>query len=269
MSLPSLERSGAAENQDPALPSARPSSQRRRMSIADIQRNLSEHVRDYVDGRTPSLADALTVVAQPGNFRSILAELASNRALLEEAANRSVWHPNGFGKIILLSQPQYKLRLHVWGYNEGSPVPAQESIHNHRWDFAMIILAGSYRHQEFRPEGRSDGGEDFHAYTYCLTADMSSYSLTPTGTRTLRCVFDAHLSTGSRYAVSSEVLHRVIPDLSSPVVSLVLEGPAKPSTVEVFAVKEISRTRTTPFRRLPASYLIKNIDTVMSLPILG
>jgi hypothetical protein len=175
-----------------------------------------------------------------------------------------VWHPNGFGKIVLLSHPSYKLRLHMWRSGEAPSADAQENVHNHRWDFTMILLAGRYRHQEFR---LTDDGEKFHAYTYNSTAGKGSYTLTPVGPRALRCVFDAHLCAGSRYTISSEVFHRVIPDISRPAVSLVLEGPPKPSAVDVFAGEAVSESATAPLHKLPAGYLIESMKTVMSLPV--
>jgi hypothetical protein len=158
----------------------------------------------------------------------------------------------------------YKLRLHVLVESDDVPDDDRENIHNHRWDFSMILLTGRYRHQEYRP---ADGGRDFHAYTYKSAADKSSYSLTPRGVQPLRCVFEAHLSEGSRYTISSDVIHRVIPDPVSPPISLVLEGPPQPSTVEVFALEQISQAGTAPFRRLSTDYLIDQMKAVTTLPI--
>lgn len=129
----------------------------------------------------------------------------------------------------------------------------------------MTLLAGSYWHQEYR---LADHGKEFHAYTYQSAPDTSSYSLVPSGTKPLRCVFDACLFRGSRYTIASEVIHRVIPDPGNPPVSLVLQGPSKPSRVDVFALEQISQAGISPFRRLSVDHLIDNMKAVMTLPVL-
>lgn len=236
------------------------------MLIAELERDLFARLKPSVGTGVGPLADALTAIAEPDTFRSLLGEISASRDLLDEVASRSVWHPNGFGKIVLLAGPGYKLRLHVWHASDEMPDECRENIHNHRWDFAMILLAGSYRHQEYRP---ASGGQDFHAYAYQSSPDKSSYSLTPAGSKSLRCVFEACLFEGSRYTIASEVIHRVIPDPAHPPVSLVLEGPPKPSSVEVFAHEQVSDSEAAPFSRLSIDYLIDSMKAVMTLPIFG
>jgi hypothetical protein len=233
--------------------------------IRELECDLSARLRHSAGAGVAALADVLTAIVQPHIFRSLLSELSSSQVLLDEVASRSVWHPNGFGKIVLLSGLHYKLRLHIW--HESPELPEsdeRENIHNHRWDFAMILLAGSYRHQEYR---QSVDGMEFYSYAYQSTSDKSSYSLTPVGVKPLRCVFDARLFQGSRYTIASDVIHRVIPDPVNPPVSLILEGPPKPSSVEVFAREQVGQLGTAPFSRLSTNYLTDNMKAVMTLPI--
>jgi len=236
------------------------------MLIAELERDLFAGLRHPANIGVGALADTLTAISEPTTFRSLLSEISASRDLLDEVADRSVWHPNGFGKIVLLSGPGYNLRLHIWHESGDIPDDSQENIHNHRWDFAMVLLAGSYRHQEYR---LAEGGSDFHAYAYQSSADKSSYSLTPVGSKPLRCVFEARLFEGSRYTIASEVIHRVIPDPANPPVTLVLEGPHKSSSVEVFALEQISEPGTSQFSRLSTDYLIDSMKAVMTLPMLG
>jgi hypothetical protein len=232
--------------------------------IRELERDLSARLRHSAGVGVAALADALTEIIQPQTFTSLLGELSSSTVLLDEVAGRSVWHPNGFGKIVLLSGGHYKLRLHVWHESADMPDDAKEHIHNHRWDFAMILLAGSYRHQEYR---QSADGTDFHSYAYQSTPDKTSYSLTPAGTIPLRCVFDALLFRGSRYTIASDVIHRVIPDPKDPPVSLILEGPPKPSSVEVFAPEQVGQVGPAPFSRLSTDYLMDHMQAVLTLPM--
>jgi hypothetical protein len=233
------------------------------MSISDLDRDLAEYVRRYVAGESDGLVDALSMIASPANFRSLLTQIIGNGVQLADVANRSVWHPNGFAKIVLLSRPLYSLRLHIWRNGSGSRDAARENIHNHRWDFSTVLLAGGYCHQEFRP---ARSGEEFFAYTYCPASSLGSYSLDPMGTKALRCVFNAHLAQGSRYTISSEVLHRVVPDPGEPTVSLVLEGPHLPSRVEVFATQEVGKIGSVPLTALSPEFLLRHMQGVLALP---
>jgi hypothetical protein len=233
------------------------------MSITDLDRDLTECVKCYVAGADEGLVDALSMIASPANFRSLLAQIIGDGVQLAEVASRSIWHPNGFAKIVLLSRPSYKLRLHIWRNSSGPQPDAREHIHNHRWDFSAILLAGGYCHQEFRPAA---SGEKFFAYTYRSAGDSSSYFLDPMGTQALRCVFNAHLSRGSRYTISSEVLHRVVPVPGQSAVSLVLEGPHRPSSVEVFTTEEVGQTGAAPRATLSPEFLLRHMHGVLALP---
>jgi hypothetical protein len=232
------------------------------MSIADLERDLAECTQNYASGVRHALADALLAIAHPTSFRSILMEFLDSEARLGDVAGRSFWHDNGFAKIVLLSHSSYKLRLHIWQKSAGFPTSSGGNIHNHRWDFSTILLAGGYRHQEFR---QSADGETFFAYKYSTAGTHGTYQLAPAGSQTLRCVFDAHLSQGSGFTASSEVLHRVTPDASGPTVSLVLEGPHQPSTSDVFAINEVSNTSDALVEGLSTDYLRRHMMGVLSL----
>jgi hypothetical protein len=233
------------------------------MSITDLDRDLTKYVKGYVAGEGEGLVDALSMIASPANFRSLLTQIIGNGIQLADVASRSVWHPNGFAKIVLLSRPLYNLRLHIWRNGSGARAAARENIHNHRWDFSTVLLAGGYCHQEFRPAG---GGEEFFAYTYRPAGSLGSYSLDPMGTKALRCVFNAHLSQGSRYTISSEVLHRVVPDPGEPTVSLVLGGPHLPSSVDVFTTQEVGKAGSVPLTALSPEFLLRHMKGVLALP---
>jgi hypothetical protein len=196
----------------------------------------------------------------------MIGELVASDVRLADMARRSLWHPNGFAKVVLLSHPSYKLRLHVWRNETNSPAMAQGNVHNHGWDFSTVLLAGSYRHQEFRP---SADGEEFFAYKYRPDGNPGSYTLVPAGTQALCCVFDAYLPQGSGFTISSEVLHRVIPDSRQPTVSLVLEGPRQPSSDDVFASGEVKEITVTQADALSADFLRRQLTEILTIPALG
>ncbi|WP_328875993.1 hypothetical protein OHT76_41220 [Streptomyces sp. NBC_00287] len=232
--------------------------------IADLERELSRRIADYISGSQESLAEALSVVARPSAFPRLIYAITRDEDRFSGVVHRSVVHPNGFVKIVLLSTVDYRLRLHVWRENGTAPMEFQESIHNHRWDFASTILAGAYRHQEYQ---LSETGEPFLEYRYQPAEDRRSYTLVPVGNRTLRCVFDARLAQGTGYSMTSVVLHRVVPDLAHPTVSLVLEGPHQPTRVKVFAKYDLGLKTSTSFATLAASSLKDHLDAVVALPV--
>lgn len=238
------------------------------MSIAELQKGISQYVDEYISGDRDALADGLEFLTARANLKVLLGAVLEDGVLLRRIAGRSVWHPNGFAKIVLLSQLNYRLRLHFWNRPAGRPVVFQENIHNHRWDFCTVILAGGYRHQEFRA---SVGGMKFFGYHYCKDpADPGLYVLVPTGTRTLECAFDAVLPSGARYTMSSDVLHRVIRDSCAPAVSLVLEGPHQVRDVQVFSQEDlIPDTGPSRFGRISPGFVVSCLQETLLLPSLG
>jgi hypothetical protein len=231
--------------------------------IANLEREISECIRDYRNGGQESLAAALSVVARPSVFLNLVNSITRDNERFSDVVRSSVVHPNGFAKIVLLYAADYRLRLHVWGADDRQESDAQESIHNHRWDFAAAIVAGAYRHQEYQV---CEDGELFCRYRYQPAEDRRSYMLVPAGTHTLRCVFDVRLAQGSSYSMASPVLHRVVPDLAHPAVSLVLEGPHQPTLVDVFTESNLRPKASAPFIPLSAETLRRHLSAIAALP---
>jgi hypothetical protein len=231
--------------------------------IANLEREISEFIADYGNGGQEALAEALSVVARPSVFLDLVNSITRDEERFSDVVRKSVVHPNGFVKIVLLYAADYRLRLHVWGVGETQESDVQESIHNHRWDFAATIVAGAYRHQEYQV---CEGGEMYCRYRYRPAEDRRSYMLVPAGTHTLRCVFDERLTQGSSYSMASPVLHRVVPDLAHPAVSLVLEGPHQPTVVDVFTEHNLRPKASSPFIPLSAASLRCHLSAVAALP---
>lgn len=135
------------------------------------------------------------------------------------------------------------------------------SVHNHRWDFATTILFGGYHHQEFRSGAQ---GATYCAYKYQSESGAKEFTLVPQGTRALRCVMDAYLVAGSFYTLTSEVLHRVVPDRGLPTASLVLEGPRQPSEVDIYTMRPMDAATDT-FRGLEPDSLAEQLHRFLAL----
>ncbi|WP_051969459.1 hypothetical protein [Kitasatospora azatica] len=230
--------------------------------ITELERDIAGYVREYAAGSAHGLADALSEVLQPRTFAGLLEGIAVDEARFAAVLGRSVWHPNGFAKIVLLVGEQFRLRLHTWEGGEAVGDAPQENIHNHRWDFTAAILAGGYRHQEFQPRA---SGAPFLGYRYQPSADRSSYALVPLGPRTLDCVFEADLTRGSRYLMSRTLYHRVVPRQGAGTVSLVLEGPHQPTPVEVFAEPGVTLPEEAPLPRLSPQLLVRQLRAAAEL----
>lgn len=219
-------------------------------------RDISAFVADYRSGNDFALVDCLRRAAAPEFLRPLLARGAGG-----DVPDRAYRHPNGFLKIVLLADPEFQLRLHVWRPTPEYPPPA-ENVHNHRWDFAAAVLAGGYRFQEYVHDAR---GDDFLGFRYGGHVGTSSYALTPTGDARLKCVFDVDLSPGSTYLLDSEVLHRVVGPTDRTTVSLVLQGPHKHAPVEVYAREPLTSGDEITLDPLPREQVARELARVLDL----
>ncbi len=219
-------------------------------------RDISAFVADYRSGNDFALVDCLRRAAAPEFLRPLLARSADG-----DVPDRAYRHPNGFLKIVLMADREFQLRLHVWRPAPEYPAPA-ENVHNHRWDFASAVLAGGYRFQEYVPDER---GGRFHGFRYGGHRGTSSYALTPAGDARLKCVFDADLSPGSSYLLTSDVLHRVVGPADRTTVSLILQGPHKHAPVEVYAQEELKSGDELTLDPLPPDQVAVELGRVLDL----
>lgn len=137
------------------------------------------------------------------------------------AAGRSHVHNNGFLKLSLWRDPatQATIRLHVWRPGEDAGTP---SVHDHRWSFASVVLAGRLSFSNFDLVEDSRGGWISHRVT---DADAEGTKQQRRGERCeLRRTCDYDLTAGGTHWVSHEQLHRTPPP-STFAATLVLTGP--------------------------------------------
>jgi hypothetical protein len=199
--------------------------------LSDVAIEGASSVATYADGR---LTEILGVNSASRIVREILDD---NRALAETAA-RSYTHTNGFDKITLLSsqEPEFKLRLHAWwpgGRNDRN----REFIHSHRWPFRSTTLCGSVHVETFT---QKDGGEPMYRHEYQPrdnTREM--YGLRVVGRSNLASDLMFTLTPGSTYAMSQDLLHRVIPAGDTVSITLFVRWAATHPTASVFAESPI------------------------------
>lgn len=154
---------------------------------------------------------------------------------LSRAAERSYAHQNGFAKIVLATGNGFKLRLHVWS-PDGSGVssaPAQENIHDHRWNFASAGLCGAIRNDFFAftaedahaGDVHSEEVERVHAHRYLRVDASTDYQLAYVGTRAVRRTHSLRVRAGESYGMGFTGLHRIVHDTGSLAATLVITAP--------------------------------------------
>ncbi|MFB4306389.1 hypothetical protein [Actinomadura sp. GTD37] len=209
------------------------------MTRDELSARLAESLGPPAARTGDRLHATLLPFTAPVAARDLLCGTLRDERWLDAVQAGSYRHPNGFDKIVLMASSGYQLRLHVW--RENAPEGAVENIHNHRWDFSSAVVLGGYRFQEFTP---APAGRTFHAYRYASERGAAAYSLEALGRRSLARSFDVHLSTGTSYTLTADVLHRVSNPPGRLTMSLVLQGPHRPdAAVLVFAEERLASDR--------------------------
>lgn len=92
-------------------------------------------------------------------------------------------------------------RLHVWNPNL-SPLDAGGAIHDHTWNLSSLILKGSIRNINLKPEPDASGDFTGLRVNYGATNKFE-----PAGRYKLTLVSDEVHSTGSTYRIPSRIVH--------------------------------------------------------------
>lgn len=212
-----------------------------------------------------AIQDALSVISKPASLSHFLMGIVDDDQWLEVAASQSYVHYNNFDKIVLASssEPEYKLRLHIWWPDPGSPM--FETVHNHGWDFGSVMLLGRYRQQIYQ---QSDAGIEMYKYEYLSAGEQGSYSLGLAGSGKLSCVFDTTITAGSSYVMRKDVLHRIVSDRQSLTCTLVLHGPKdRVSPTSVFSLTPVANTErldAVPMSRSNLREKLRRLSTALA-----
>jgi hypothetical protein len=209
-------------------------------------------------------------LAEPRRRAGMIAELLEDGERLLRLAERSSQHPNGFSKLVLMGDEYdtFKVRLHLWWPDSVGPGGDDdtrnevEHVHNHRWDFATVLLHGGYRHQEYE---RCESGSRLTEYRYGSAGHGSAFSLSELGAAHLRCVSDARLSAGHGYSLSHTVLHRVTSHRGQLSATLFVQGPARKQFTNVFATVPPVRAGSIPVRRLTTQAVAEQLRRLLAV----
>lgn len=130
--------------------------------------------------------------------------LAASEDLRNKILSNSYMHDNGFEKWVLINNPAYKLRLHIY---EDSRLVPQENRHNHSWDFASCIVEGCLQNTIYTND-EANGEEELFHYQYS-PIEGDAYGTKFLNKTRLRKMSDINLSQGTAYFMPAEVVHRI------------------------------------------------------------
>ncbi len=208
----------------------------------DLDLYFSEH-----DRAEPVLAHWLRLQFHPMQVFSLIKQIISSPALLDEVSARSYLHGNGFLKVVLLDRG-YKLRLHVWF--PGSA--CEENIHDHRWSFASTILAGSLVSEIWQDVAAGQGGTEFPEYLYHAAKPCLASFKEAVGISTLRRHSTRAQPVGSCYVLEEQTLHRIINPGTSLVATMMCTAPTGQGTTRLITTTNGIDPNVQPERIQPA-----------------
>lgn len=167
-------------------------------------------------------------------LRALLRSIASDPRRAAGVAAASYWHPNGFAKLVLHSHhdPEFHVRLHVWP--DGGPDRSMfdtANIHNHRWRFASVVLAGGLHVEYFEETREFDVDEEkvlpCTRYSYALAPGAPFGRLQAEGTATLLSVGGNSYGWPERHYGDDKELHIVTPFVGEFTATLLVQGPVR------------------------------------------
>lgn len=204
---------------------------------------------DHVDSALSSHVEpsiALATLRSTAPLASLLDVIRADNCRLAALANSSYRHHNGFDKIILASPAgsHLKLVLHVWSTNG---VDLSDHIHDHRWDFASVVLCGALRLELYAPDAH---GGAYSAMRYRPLPGVGDYELQPDGAMSVSPAAMVTMAVGSTYSWASDLLHRAwgLPGLLTA--TLIVQGPVTRSSTTVLVRSEDAQTLPARPRRL-------------------
>jgi hypothetical protein len=197
---------------------------------------------------------ALATLRNTAPLASVLQLIQQDRSSLAELASCSYRHRNGFDKIVLASAGRagLKLVLHVW---PRQALPAEDHVHNHRWDFSSVVLAGFLQVDIYGPD---HAGAPYSIMRYRSLPGPGNCELEPDGTMTVSVHASVTMAVGSSYTWSADMLHRAygVPDQMTA--TLIVQGPALHSETSVLVPVQRAggeRPGVQPVRRLDTDQL--------------
>ncbi len=191
----------------------------------------------------------------------LLKRISVNRSALGAVARNSYEHYNGFDKIVIRKDAAgSELRLHVWWPDPGEL--HYENIHNHRWAFTSVVLAGAYDYELYEPS--EHGTYDALEYEYRSRENLTSYAMQFVGKQRLQCTGKGCYRRNQSYSLRGVTLHRIIPDQSQTTITLMFQGIPRTQSARVFTDPGFEHPVSIPSQGLSNKALARRLDQVIS-----
>lgn len=177
----------------------------------------------------------------------------------------SYTHDNGYDKIVLFQDnvTRMKMRLHLWHpLLIPNTMRPRQNVHNHRWDFSSVVLAGHVDHLAYQFSLDSEEGEEFFHYRYYARGSKEHYDVEERGKTRLICTETRRFSQGELYSVENDLLHRVdIPDNLTVATLVITHENVGWVTNDLLAEKSIGFDRTTlPSPAMTKQEIIEKVE---------
>jgi hypothetical protein len=162
------------------------------VAVSDFKEFAAEVGRSEAAGYAKLLARC---AATRDQVADLLRSYLEWRARTLPPAGRAHFHNNGFLKLTLWRHPEThaSIRVHVWQASTSEGAAEASSVHDHRWKFASVVLAGRLQFTNFEqigsPDGEwmlqrasdanADGIKQLEQATRCVLREVCTYELTP------------------------------------------------------------------------------------------
>lgn len=166
-------------------------------------RSCLAEVLPHPGGGSVAALAALRNLAKPAALWSLLDAIQHDDEVAGQVAAASSRHVLGFDKFVLFAVRGGELRLHVWWPGE---LRRREHIHDHRFRFASVVLAGTLRNHMF--QFAESGRPMVHHHEMSTLAD-GTWRFEHAGQARIRECLVVELAPGGSYTMGVDLLHRV------------------------------------------------------------
>ena len=187
-------------------------------------------------------------------LRSYL-ELAQLDGVVGGSSHR---HPNGFEKLSLYrsTATDVRIRLHFW---EDSARSEMSSIHDHRWHFASVVVAGLMKVTNFV---QSNGaGLEYSCAQLSDISERNEKTIRLLGKRRLESTASYVLRAGDAHALHADVPHRVVAWGARASATIVVTGEPLRACSHSYREHEL-RTSVRAYDVLPKSSMLERLERV-------
>jgi hypothetical protein len=186
----------------------------------------------------PTSRDAQTLrrVSKERWVSAWASSVLSDEAALINLTAHSVWHPNGFLKVVVAQGGDgERVRLHVWPRSEASS--EGEDIHDHYWTFSSVVVQGRLEIDSYEiTDGRR--GLPFRVKELPgFHRDIrvgETYDVEDLGVTFLCRKSRTRVGEGEVYSMASCEIHRVKKVGGGITATLMLQGPPAKARTRVF-----------------------------------